>query len=110
LRKAGLRYRANVRSLPGCPDAVLRNFPVAIFCDGDFWHCRQWSKLRQRIANGSNDRYWVPKIERNIQRDRAVNRSLRKLGWRVVRVWESVVIADPDRIVSRIMAVTKKMC
>jgi len=66
--------------------------------------------VRERIANGSNARYWVPKIERNIQRDRAVNCSLRKLGWRVVRVWESAVTADPDRVASRILALTKKMC
>jgi DNA mismatch endonuclease (patch repair protein) len=110
MRRAGLRYRANVRSLPGCPDVVLRDFRVAVFCDGDFWHGRQWSELRKRMANGSNARYWVSKIERNIQRDRMVSRSLRKLGWRVVRVWESAVLAYPEHVVSLIISAAQKSC
>jgi DNA mismatch endonuclease (patch repair protein) len=108
MRRAGLRFRANARSLPGCPNMVLRDFRVAVFCDGDFWHGRRWGELRKRIASGANVRYWVPKIERNIQRDRAASRSLRRLGWRVVRVWESAVLADPGRVASRILAIAKK--
>jgi DNA mismatch endonuclease Vsr len=105
LRRAGLRFRTNDKSIPGSPDVVLFKPRVAIFCDGDFWHGRQWNLRRKRLAKGSNARYWLAKIEQNIKRDRQVTRSLRELGWHVVRVWESDVVTGSDRIASRIAAI-----
>ena len=91
LSALGLRYRLHKAGLPGRPDIVFVCAKVAVFCDGDFWHGRKW-KARQ--ANGQfkvRRRYWTQKIEENIRRDRRVNRKLRKLGWLVLRYWESEI-------------------
>lgn len=92
----------NYARLPGKPDIALVRQRVAIFCDGDFWHGRRWAERRKKLARGANARYWIPKIEKNIQRDRAITRLLRRLGWKVVRVWESDVARNPEMIACRI--------
>src|SRR5437870_1500194 len=68
-RSFGLRYRANFAGLPGKPDLVFAEARLAVFCDGDFWHGRNWSALRKRLSRRSNARYWVAKIAYNIRRD-----------------------------------------
>ena len=99
----GCRYRSNVKRLPGCPDLVLAECRLAVFCDGDFWHGRRWRQRRAKLASGWNAEYWVAKIGRNRQRDRLVNRQLRGLGWNVIRVWESDVRRNPARVAQRIL-------
>src|SRR5262245_13512255 len=64
LRASGVRFRANVKTLPGCPDLILARDRVAVFCDGDFWHGRQWSQRKRKLLAGWNADYWVAKIER----------------------------------------------
>lgn len=96
LWKLGLRFRKNVKSLPGKPDVVFPREKVAVFCDGDFWHGRKWAKDRRRLQQGPNAPYWVAKIAANRERDRRYNRELRRAGWSVVRMWESDVRADPQ--------------
>ena len=108
MRNKGLRFRANVLSLPGCPDIVLSEYHVAIFCDGDFWHGRHWRRRREKMARGANADYWIRKIEQNIRRDREVSRLLRKLGWLVIRVWESAVLTNTDRVVALIQTAAKE--
>ena len=78
-------------ALPGKPDFVFRNERVAIFIDGDFWH----GNPRKFRVPKSNVGYWAPKIEANRRRDIANNRKLRKLGWRVLRFWESSLRNEP---------------
>jgi DNA mismatch endonuclease (patch repair protein) len=82
----GLRFRKHVDSLPGKPDIANRRNKWAIFVHGCFWHshkgCRFASKPR------SNSAYWIPKLQRNVDRDRANVRQLRRLGYRVLIVWE----------------------
>jgi DNA mismatch endonuclease, patch repair protein len=102
LRMLGFRYRSNVKRLPGCPDVALIDHRVAVFCDGDFWHGRFWSRRKAKLAAGWNADYWVAKIQRNRQRDRSMNRVLRQLGWHVIRVWETDVRRDADRVARRI--------
>jgi DNA mismatch endonuclease (patch repair protein) len=107
LRRLGLRHRSNDRKLPGCPDIVFVKEKLTVFCDGDFWHGRNWSRRRAHLASGANASYWVAKISGNRARDRRVTRALKQLGWRVVRVWESDVRADADRLarqISRLLA------
>ena len=104
LRAHGVRFRSNVKTLPGCPDLILVRERIAVFCDGDFWHGRHWSKRKPKLLAGWNAEYWVAKIERNRARDRSVARTLRRLGWRVLRVWESNVRRDPERAAARIAA------
>lgn len=85
----GLRYRKNVVSLPGKPDVVFARAKVAIFCDGDFWHGRNWASQKQKLTVGHNSAYWVQKIERNIERDKENTLKLQKHGWVVLRFWET---------------------
>lgn len=100
---AGLRYRLHPTALPGRPDIVISRCRLAIFCDGDFWHGRDWRKRKEKLTQGWNAAYWVAKIQRNRERDRAVTRTLRRLGWQVIRVWESDVLRDPSRVATKIM-------
>lgn len=91
---AGVRYRLHVSDLPGRPDIVVRRAKLAIFCDGDFWHGRNWRSRKRKLQAGWNSAYWVAKIGRNRTRDRANDRALRMSGWTVMRVWETDVTRD----------------
>src|SRR5690349_12694577 len=91
LFKMGFRFRKNYALLPGKPDIVFLRERIAVFCDGDFWHGRNWRKLKDRLENGPNAAYWTAKICSNIKRDRLHNRELKSLGWTVIRVWESSI-------------------
>ena len=97
LWRLGLRFRKNVKALPGKPDVVFPKEKVTVFCDGDFWHGRNWDKDRRRLQQGANAPYWVAKIAANRERDKRYNRELRREGWAVIRMWESDVRADPQR-------------
>src|ERR1700749_2067110 len=68
----GLRYRKNVKTLPGKPDLVFVAAKVVVFCDGDFWHGRNWTNLSQKLAAGTNAPYWTEKIIANRKRDQRV--------------------------------------
>ena len=85
----GLRYRLHTKDLPGKPDLAFKRWKVAVFIDGDFWHGHDWENQRAKIKK--NAAFWLPKIERNMQRDREVNAALEGMGWRVLRVWEHEV-------------------
>ena len=90
LRKAlwarGYRYRKNVKSLPGSPDIAIKKYKVAVFIDGEFWHGYNWEEKQYSIKR--NRAYWIPKIERNMERDRENTRKLQEKGWLVLRFWE----------------------
>jgi DNA mismatch endonuclease (patch repair protein) len=98
LWKQGLRYRLHDPALPGKPDIIFSKARVVIFCDGDFWHGRNWRSRKDKLAGGANARYWLAKIEANIQRDRKRNRQLRALGWTVLRFWETEILRDVHRV------------
>ncbi|MCB8821916.1 very short patch repair endonuclease [Microvirga rosea] len=89
LRKAlfarGLRYRKNVRQLPGTPDIVLPKHRYAIQVRGCFWHAHDCSRANRPASNTG---YWLPKLARNVERDLKSDEALRQLGWRVRIVWE----------------------
>ena len=76
-----------------------------MFCDGDFWHGRNWPARREKLARGHNKSYWIAKIDSNRSRDRRVNRQLRAMGFTVLRVWESRILKDPDAAAARISGV-----
>ena len=102
LRSFRRRFDVNAVDLPGAPDIVFRRARLAIFVDGDFWHARAWNKRRKKLRLGHNGKYWVSKIHGNRRRDRAVNRELGRLGWRVLRVWESDVLRASEHVLARI--------
>ncbi len=82
----GYRYRKDVRDLPGKPDIAIKKYKVAVFVDGEFWHGYNWQEKKPRIRR--NREYWIPKIERNMQRDRQNTQALQDKGWTVFRFWE----------------------
>lgn len=91
LRKAlwsnGIRYRKNYSALPGKPDIVITKYMIAIFCDSEFFHGKDWDSLKPRLLKGDNGEFWVNKISKNISRDEEVNKQLKALGWTVLRFW-----------------------
>ena len=81
----GLRYRKNVKTVYGHPDIAFIGKKIAVFCDSEFWHGFDWEHRKNDIK--SKQDYWIPKIERNIERDKEVNRELESDGWIVLRFW-----------------------
>lgn len=81
----GLRYRKNVIGIVGKPDVVFKAKKIAVFCDSEFWHGYDWENRKGDFK--SNKDFWIPKIERNIERDKEVNKSLEDEGWKVLRFW-----------------------
>ncbi len=87
LWKQGYRYRKNYKKLPGKPDIALTKYKIAIFCDGEFFHGKDWEILRPRLEKSNNKEFWINKISNNIRRDDEVNKSLLFMGWTVIRFW-----------------------
>lgn len=85
LWKRGIHYRKNVTTIIGKPDIVFKGKKVAVFCDSEFWHGYNWEKRKNEFK--SNQDFWIPKIERNIQRDMEVTEKLKADGWIVIRFW-----------------------
>lgn len=85
----GIRYRKNVKILSGKPDIVISRYKFVIFIDGEFWHGYNWEEKKQKIK--SNRGFWIPKIERNMQRDAFNNQILTEQGWKVFRFWDSQI-------------------
>ena len=103
LRKAlwhkGYRYRKNYKALPGSPDIVLTKYKIAIFCDGEFFHGKDWEVLKPKLENGNNSEYWIAKISRNRERDEEVNKQLLFMGWTVIRFWGKDIKKNPEECV-----------
>lgn len=99
LWKNGIRYRKNVKTLPGKPDIVITKYKIAIFCDSEFFHGKNWEILKLRLEKGDNSEYWVKKIQRNIERDDLVNKQLLFEGWSVIRFWGKDIIKNTDQCV-----------
>lgn len=104
LWRLGARYRKNATDLPGKPDLVFVGARLVVFCDGDFWHGRNWNSLRRKLQFRANAEYWVKKIRANRERDRRTTTRLRRGGWRVMRVWEGEVLKDPSAVAADIIA------
>jgi DNA mismatch endonuclease (patch repair protein) len=106
----GLRYRVRNR-LPGRPDVVFSAAKVAVFVDGDWWHGNAWQLrgLPTFEAQFTHRRgaWWRDKIEANIRRDREADEALRTLGYEVVRLWESDVLADTNACADRVAAIVR---
>ena len=103
LRKAlwhkGIRYRKNCKDLPGKPDIVLTKYKIAIFCDGEFFHGKDWEVLKPKLMQSDNSEFWISKISRNRERDDEVNKQLLYLGYTVIRFWGSDIKKHTDECV-----------
>ena len=102
LRKRGYGYRKNYKELPGKPDIVLTKYKIAIFCDGEFFHGKDWSTQKERIQQGNSPEYWISKIERNMARDEEINKELLHLGWIVLRFWGKEIKKDAISCINEI--------
>lgn len=96
LWRRGLRFRKNLKDLPGKPDIVFAGVRVVVFCDGDFWHGRNWRRLSLQLKKGANADYWRQKIRSNMIRDERTTKLLSELGWYVIRLWEGDIRENPE--------------
>ena len=95
LRKAlwnkGFRYRKNYSELPGKPDIVITKYKIAVFCDSEFFHGKDWEEtLHLQIIRGKNGEFWEKKISRNMARDEEITKQLGYQGWKVIRFGEMI--------------------
>ena len=95
LRKNKIHYRRFPKVF-GSPDFVVEK-KVLVFCDGDFWHGYQYGRKKKPPK-----KFWRDKIERNMERDRKVSRTLRRDGWSVIRIWEHDIEKRPAACLRRI--------
>ena len=106
LRKAlwdkGYRYRKNYKDLPGKPDIVLTKYKIAIFCDSEFFHGKDWEILKLRLEKGKNPDFWIKKIERNRNRDYENDKKLLFLGYTVLHFWGQDISKHTDECLQTI--------
>jgi len=104
LWKHGLRYRINWSELLGKPDIVLTKQKICIFCDGEYFHGKDWENgKREKVLSGNNPDYWTTKIEKNIVRDEEITAILQGLGWTVLRFWSRDILKNVDGCVNTIL-------
>ena len=102
----GYRYRKNVKDVFGHPDIVFKSKKVAIFCDSEFWHGYDWERKKNEIKTRQD--FWIPKIERNMQRDKEVNMKLSEEGWTVLRFWGTEIKKQTENCVKEIEKCIKR--
>ena len=94
----GVRYRKNCKEILGTPDVSIKKYHIAVFCDGDFWHGKEYHGVK------NNRKFWDEKIKRNRERDLEYTIRLRDEGWTVLRFWESDIRADVDGCVDKVIS------
>jgi DNA mismatch endonuclease (patch repair protein) len=95
LHRLGFRFRLHGSKLPGKPDIVLPKYKCVVFVHGCFWHAHEGCKYYRDPK--SNAEYWIPKIQRNVERDKQAVRELTSMGWKVEIVWECELKKDAER-------------
>ena len=112
LRKAlwalGLRYRKNVKSVYGHPDIAFIGKKIAVFCDSEFWHGYDWENRKNDFK--VNQEFWIPKIEKNIERDNEVNERLISDGWLVIRFWGKDIKKNASECAEKIKKAVEERC
>ncbi len=99
LWRRGYRYGKNYKGLPGTPDIVLTKYKIAIFCDSEFFHGKDWDIIKTRIGSGNNGEYWVSKIEKNMIRDNETDKKLFFMGWTVIHFWGADILRKTDECI-----------
>ena len=102
----GLRYRKNVNRITGKPDIAFIGKKVAVFVDSEFWLGHDWIHRKEDFK--SNRDFWIPKIERNMERDREVNEALKAEGWLVLRFWGGEIISDAASCADKVEEAVKQ--
>ncbi len=101
LRQKGLHYRKNVKSVYGHPDIAFIGKKIAVFCDSEFWHGYNWERRKEDFKVRQD--FWIPKIERNMQRDKEVTEKLESSGWTVLRFWGKEIKTDAAACADKIV-------
>jgi DNA mismatch endonuclease (patch repair protein) len=94
LKSKGITYTKNNKEIFGSPDFTLTGNKIAIFCDSEYFHGKDWDTQKHRIK--TNTEFWQHKIERNINRDKLVNETLFINGWYVIRFWGEEIKKNID--------------
>lgn len=97
----GYRYRRNDRSVIGKPDITFKRFKIAVFCDSEYFHGKDWDKEKHRIK--TNIDFWHKKIEHNMLRDQQVNAELLKNNWKIIRFWGTEIQKNVDFCIEQIV-------
>ncbi|MFH1394865.1 MAG: very short patch repair endonuclease [Candidatus Omnitrophota bacterium] len=103
---SSIRFSRKESTMPEKPDIVLNKHKIAIFIDGEFWHGYRWEEKKKKLK--ANRGYWIPKIGKNILRDRQNNRKLKKAGWKVVRFWEHQINKDTEKCLQKIKKIANE--
>ena len=103
LHRLGFRFRLSPRKLPGSPDVVLTRHRIAVYVHGCFWHRHRGCRFA--YTPKSNIAFWLKKFAENVARDHRANAQLRKMGWRIVTVWECQC-RQPERLQVRLAKAT----
>jgi DNA mismatch endonuclease (patch repair protein) len=99
LHGMGYRFRLHCAELPGRPDIVLPRFRTVVFVHGCFWHRHR--SCKKATTPSTNQRFWHDKFEANVKRDRRNQHRLRRMGWKVIVVWECEV-RDEERLKAKL--------
>lgn len=106
LRKAlwnkGIRYRKNYIKLPGKPDIAITKYKIAVFCDSEFFHGKEWNELKTQLVKSKNSDFWIKKISSNIERDNLINKQLVLMGWTVIRFWGKDIMKNTNECIKAI--------
>ncbi len=102
----GLRYRKNVKSVFGTPDFVFIGLKIAVFCDSEFFHGKNWETKKLEIK--SNQAFWIKKIEGNMARDAEVNTKLIEDDWAVIRFWGKDILKNPEKCADTVRKIYEK--
>ena len=100
LHRMGYRFRLHMKDLPGKPDIVLPKYKTVFFVHGCFWHRHKGCKYA--YTPKSRVKFWNKKFIDNVERYKVVKRELKKIGWKVVVIWECEVKRDIDSLKSKI--------
>lgn len=97
LSEHAFKFKTYCKDVPGNPDVAFPDKKMAIFVDGEFWHGKDFEKRKRTYS-----KYWRNKIAKNIQRDKKVNKELKKMGWKVLRIWGRDLKKNPNKHTERI--------
>jgi len=108
IRKAGLKgCRKHASDVFGKPDFAWDKYKLAVFCDSAFWHGYRWGD-KFKDAFKVRKKFWISKIESNVERDKKVNRELKKEGWMVLRFWDFEIKKDIAKCIKKLLSHIKE--
>ena len=103
LRRSRIKFKTHVKDLPGTPDIVVTGSKIAVFVDGDFWHGYRFPSWETSVSP-----FWRSKILKNRNRDLRNFRRIRRMGWRVIRLWQHQLKEDSNFYIEKILNLIEK--